>query len=72
MVADSRMVALNHTAGPSLPQQIQMALFFQLSYTKPKTKVVPETNTQYENNQDPTVPCLGDSVCPGRLGAAPD
>jgi aspartate 4-decarboxylase len=27
MVADSRMVALNHTAGPSLPQQIQMALF---------------------------------------------
>jgi aspartate 4-decarboxylase len=27
MVADSRMVALNHTAGPSLPQQVQMALF---------------------------------------------
>jgi aspartate 4-decarboxylase len=27
MVADSRMVALNHTAGLSLPQQIQMALF---------------------------------------------
>jgi aspartate 4-decarboxylase len=27
MVADSRMVALNHTAGPSLPQQIQMLLF---------------------------------------------
>jgi aspartate 4-decarboxylase len=27
MVADSRMVALNHTAGPSLPQQIQMMLF---------------------------------------------
>ena len=27
MVADSRMVALNHTAGLSLPQQIQMTLF---------------------------------------------
>src|SRR4051812_19031953 len=27
MVADSRVVALNHTAGISLPQQIQMALF---------------------------------------------
>lgn len=27
MVADSRMVALNHTAGLSLPQQIQMSLF---------------------------------------------
>lgn len=27
MVADSRMVALNHTAGLSLPQQIQMMLF---------------------------------------------
>jgi aspartate 4-decarboxylase len=27
MVADSRMVALNHTAGLSLPQQVQMALF---------------------------------------------
>jgi len=27
MVADSRQVALNHTAGLSMPQQIQMALF---------------------------------------------
>jgi aspartate 4-decarboxylase len=27
MVADSRAVALNHTAGLSLPQQVQMALF---------------------------------------------
>jgi len=27
MVADSRAVALNHTAGLSLPQQLQMALF---------------------------------------------
>lgn len=27
MVADSRMVALNHTSGLSLPQQIQMTLF---------------------------------------------
>ena len=27
MVADSRLVALNHTAGLSTPQQIQMALF---------------------------------------------
>ncbi len=27
IVADSRSVALNHTAGLSLPQQVQMALF---------------------------------------------
>jgi aspartate 4-decarboxylase len=27
LVADSRAVALNHTAGPSTPQQLQMALF---------------------------------------------
>jgi aspartate 4-decarboxylase len=27
MVADSRNVALNHTAGVSLPMQVQMALF---------------------------------------------
>lgn len=27
LVADSRLVGLNHTAGPSTPQQIQMALF---------------------------------------------
>ena len=31
MVADSRQVALNHTAGLSLPQQIQMVLFSMLS-----------------------------------------
>ncbi len=30
MVADSRMVALNHTAGLSLPQQIQMMLLQDL------------------------------------------
>ncbi|PSK95910.1 aspartate 4-decarboxylase [Murinocardiopsis flavida] len=34
MVADSRSVALNHTAGLSTPQQVQMALFalFDLTY----------------------------------------
>lgn len=31
MVADSRMVALNHTAGLSTPQQMQMALFAAFS-----------------------------------------
>jgi aspartate 4-decarboxylase len=31
LVADSRNVALNHTAGLSLPQQVQMA-FFALSH----------------------------------------
>jgi aspartate 4-decarboxylase len=36
MVADSRRVALNHTAGLSLPQQVQMTLFslFGLTDTK--------------------------------------
>jgi aspartate 4-decarboxylase len=47
MVADSRCVALNHTAGLSLPQQVQMALFslFALSdkddrYKKLTTEIV--------------------------------
>ena len=31
MVADSRQVALNHTAGLSLPQQMQMSLFAAFS-----------------------------------------
>jgi aspartate 4-decarboxylase len=31
MVADSRQIALNHTAGLSLPQQVQMVLFSLLS-----------------------------------------
>ncbi|ALO08610.1 L-aspartate-beta-decarboxylase [Streptomyces venezuelae] len=31
LVADSRQVALNHTAGLSLPQQVQMALFSPLT-----------------------------------------
>jgi len=33
MVADSRQVALNHTAGLSLPQQVQMALFSLFALT---------------------------------------
>jgi aspartate 4-decarboxylase len=33
MVADSRQVALNHTAGLSLPQQVQMALFATFALT---------------------------------------
>lgn len=32
LVADSRLVALNHTAGLSTPQQIQMALFSAFAY----------------------------------------
>ena len=31
MVADSRQIALNHTAGLSLPQQMQMSLFAAFS-----------------------------------------
>lgn len=40
LVADSRQVALNHTAGLSTPQQVQMALFcaFNLVDTKNKYK----------------------------------
>lgn len=32
LVADSRLVALNHTAGLSTPQQVQMALFAAMAY----------------------------------------
>jgi aspartate 4-decarboxylase len=35
MVADSRNVALNHTSGVSLPQQVQMALFSLFSLLDP-------------------------------------
>jgi aspartate 4-decarboxylase len=38
MVADSRMVALNHTAGISLPQQIQMALFSSFALLDPSDR----------------------------------
>ncbi len=52
MVADSRNVALNHTAGLSTPQQVQMVLFalFNMmdsrqSYKKAVKSVVRERNT---------------------------
>lgn len=38
MVADSRQVALNHTAGLSLPQQIQMMLFAGFALLDKKNK----------------------------------
>ncbi len=38
MVADSRQVALNHTAGLSLPQQIQMLLFASFALLDKKDK----------------------------------
>ncbi len=34
LVADSRLVGLNHTAGLSCPQQIQMALFASFAYLR--------------------------------------
>ena len=45
MVADSRQVALNHTAGLSLPQQVQMALFslFALLDTEDRYKKLTQT-----------------------------
>ncbi|HXX11555.1 MAG TPA: aspartate 4-decarboxylase [Burkholderiales bacterium] len=45
MVADSRQVALNHTAGLSLPQQVQMALFslFALLDTENRYKKLTQT-----------------------------
>ncbi|RBL90026.1 aspartate 4-decarboxylase [Chitinophaga flava] len=48
MVADSRMVALNHTAGLSLPQQTQMMLFaaFALLDTKNKYKKLTQVLVQ--------------------------
>jgi aspartate 4-decarboxylase len=48
MVADSRSVALNHTAGLSLPQQCQMALFslFALADKKNRYKKLTQTIVQ--------------------------
>lgn len=40
MVADSRQVALNHTAGLSLPQQMQMSLFASFHYWTKKIHIV--------------------------------
>ena len=66
MVADSRMVALNHTAGLSTPQQMQMALFAAYAlfdkedrYKKKKQKIIKERldamweNTGFELVPDP-------------------
>lgn len=60
MVADSRMVALNHTAGLSTPQQIQMSLFAAFSlynfhkqentYQKEMQKIITDRlDTLWEN-----------------------
>lgn len=38
MVADSRLVALNHTAGLSIPQQVQMQLFAMRCLLDPENK----------------------------------
>ena len=66
MVADSRMVALNHTAGLSTPQQMQMALFAAYAlfdkedrYKKKMQKMIKERldamweNTGFELVPDP-------------------
>ena len=66
MVADSRMVALNHTAGLSTPQQMQMALFAAYAlfdkedrYKKKMQKIIKERldamweNTGFELVPDP-------------------
>lgn len=66
MVADSRMVALNHTAGLSTPQQMQMSLFAAFSlfdkqdiYKKKMQAIIKERldamweNTGFELIKDP-------------------
>jgi aspartate 4-decarboxylase len=45
MVADSRAVALNHTAGLSLPQQIQMTLFSLFFLLEPGDQYIQHTQT---------------------------
>lgn len=49
LVADSRAVALNHTAGLSTPQQIQMSLFSLLSLM--------DTDNAYKSNAQHIVRC---------------
>ncbi len=67
VVADSRDVGLNHTAGLSLPQQVQMTLFglFQLmdddlSYQKASIKIV-------RDRANATIKGLGIDLTPGPL-----
>lgn len=47
MVADSRQIALNHTAGLSLPQQMQMSLFSLLLFWIRKTVTKPECRKSF-------------------------
>ncbi len=49
MVADSRSVALNHTAGLSTPQQIQMSLFALLCLLDTKDAYKKKMQTMIEN-----------------------
>jgi aspartate 4-decarboxylase len=49
MVADSRAVALNHTAGLSLPQQIQMTLFSLFFLLEPGNQYIQHTQSMLHN-----------------------
>lgn len=57
LVADSRLVALNHTAGLSTPQQIQMALFSAFAYLhrdQLQPKLISMIQHRLENLWSPT------------------
>ena len=57
LVADSRLVALNHTAGLSTPQQIQMALFSAFAYLhreELQPKLISMITHRLENLWSPT------------------
>lgn len=52
LVADSRQVALNHTAGLSLPQQAQMALFSLFALTDKQNKYKKLTRSVIEKRRN--------------------
>jgi len=69
IVADSRLVALNHTAGLSTPQQIQMALFSAFAYLhcdELQPKLITMVQDRLKNLWDST--CFKQQPDPDRAG----
>ncbi len=69
LVADSRDVALNHTAGLSLPQQVMMTLFSLSELMDTKKVYQNECMKIVENRAMATVEGLGIEVSPNTLHA---
>lgn len=69
MVADSRMVALNHTAGLSTPQQIQMSLFAAFSLLDKQNVYKNKMQTKIKERLEALWSTTGFTLLPDELRA---